>query len=53
MVDTVVLEADSVRTADKYKEWTRAKIRPVFPHETLGSGYAHAVYDTERCVGTK
>jgi DNA-binding CsgD family transcriptional regulator len=41
MVDAIALEADSVRTIDGYKEWTRKKIRPIFPHETLGCGYGH------------
>ncbi len=42
MIDDVVeLEVDSVKTIDEFKEWTRKKVRPIFPHETLGSGYGH------------
>jgi len=40
--DTVVLEADGVKTVGEYKEWTHEKIRPVFPHETLGSSWPPA-----------
>jgi len=41
VIDTVSLEAGCVKTIDEYKEWTRKKIRPIFPHETLLSGYGH------------
>jgi DNA-binding CsgD family transcriptional regulator len=41
MIDAMALEGGSVRTIDEYKEWTREKIRPVFAHEGLGSGYGH------------
>jgi len=41
VIDAVALNADSVRTIDEYKEWTRRKIRPVFPHKILISGYGH------------
>lgn len=32
-------EAASIQTIDDFKHWTRASIRPIFPHETLGCGY--------------
>lgn len=35
------LQTDSVKTIDEFKEWTRKKIRPIFPHETLSCGYGH------------
>src|SRR5262245_31140443 len=41
MIDASALEADGVRTVEDYKNWTREKIRPVFPHGILGSGYGH------------
>jgi DNA-binding CsgD family transcriptional regulator len=41
MIDAIALAADSVKTIDELKEWTRKKIRPVFPHETLACGYGH------------
>jgi len=41
MIDALELEIDGVSTIDEYKEWTRLKIRPVFPHGTLASGYGH------------
>ena len=41
MIDAIALAADSVKTVDELKEWTRKKIRPVFPHETLACGYGH------------
>ena len=40
-IDAAVLEARSVETVEEFKEWTRTKIRPVFPHEMLCSGYGH------------
>ena len=41
MTEAASLAADGVRTIDEFKEWTRKKIRPVFPHETLECGYGH------------
>jgi DNA-binding CsgD family transcriptional regulator len=41
MIDAIALGADKVKTVDEFKKWTRTRIRPVFPHETLCSGYAH------------
>jgi DNA-binding CsgD family transcriptional regulator len=41
MIDVSGLDAGSVRTIAEFKAWTREKIRPVFPHRTLGSGYGH------------
>jgi len=41
VIDAIALAADSVKTIDELKEWTRKKIRPVFPHETLACGYGH------------
>ena len=38
----IVLEADGVKTVGECKEWTHEKIRPVFPHETLGSSWPPA-----------
>src|SRR5258706_14565692 len=35
------VEASGVGTIDEYKAWTRRKIRPVFPHKILISGYGH------------
>jgi DNA-binding CsgD family transcriptional regulator len=40
-IDALELEIDGVDTLDEYKAWTRLKIRPVFPHGTLASGYGH------------
>ncbi|MBI3897859.1 MAG: helix-turn-helix transcriptional regulator [Gammaproteobacteria bacterium] len=33
--------AESVRTADDYKQWTRRHIRPVLPHGSMLSGLGH------------
>jgi len=41
VIDAHALGGDGVRTIEGYKEWTREKIRPHFPHEALGSGYGH------------
>ena len=41
MLDTIALEPVTLKTVDQFKEWTRRKIRPLFPHETLGCGYGH------------
>ena len=41
MIDINALDAGGVKTVDEYKEWTREKIRPVFPHKVLGSGHGH------------
>ena len=41
MLETIVLESINLKTVDEFKEWTRKKIRPIFPHETLGCGYGH------------
>ncbi len=41
MIDAIELERDEVRTIDEFKGWTREKVRPIFPHETLASGYGH------------
>ena len=41
MLDTIALETISLKTVDEFKEWTRKKIRPIFPHQTLGCGYGH------------
>jgi|SRR5882672_126339 len=41
MIDLAALDGEQVRTIEDYKAWTRAKIRPVFPHDALGSGYGH------------
>ena len=39
MIEALALEAGSVKTLDEFKEWTRNKIRPFFPHERLASCY--------------
>lgn len=39
--DAVELEARDIKTVDAFKQWTREKIRPIFPHEALGCGYGH------------
>src|SRR6266852_5246334 len=41
MNERLLESAASVRTADDFKEWTRACIRPIFPHESLISGWGH------------
>ena len=41
MIEATALEAVDVETIEDFKEWTRRKIRPVFPHETLACGYGH------------
>jgi len=40
-IDALSAEAAGVTTIDEYKAWTRRKIRPVFPHKVLISGYGH------------
>jgi len=40
-IDALELEIDGVNAVDEYKAWTRRKIRPVFPHGALASGYGH------------
>jgi transcriptional regulator EpsA len=40
-IDALSAEAAGVTTIDEYKTWTRGKIRPVFPHKVLISGYGH------------
>ena len=41
MLETIALEPVSLKTVDEFKEWTRKRIRPIFPHETLACGYGH------------
>jgi DNA-binding CsgD family transcriptional regulator len=41
MIDAIETEAREVNTIAEFKEWTRTKIRSVFPHATLGCGYGH------------
>lgn len=41
MITASALEGEQVRTIEDYKAWTRARIRPIFPHDVLGSGYGH------------
>ncbi len=41
MNELLLESAASVRTADDFREWTRACIRPIFPHESLISGWGH------------
>ncbi len=41
MIDAIELEIDGVNTVEEYKAWTSQKIRPVFPHGALASGYGH------------
>jgi DNA-binding CsgD family transcriptional regulator len=41
MIDALQREAGGVNTIEEYKEWTRLKIRPVFPHAALASGLGH------------
>lgn len=40
-IDPIELGADRIHTIDAFKEWTRTRIRSVFPHGTLGCGYGH------------
>jgi DNA-binding CsgD family transcriptional regulator len=37
--DAIALQAGSVTTVDEFKQWTRAVVRPAFPHEMLVSGF--------------
>lgn len=41
MLDALRKSAEPVRTVDDYKNWTRAWLRPVIPHEALISGWGH------------
>jgi len=41
MIDAVELDAHGIDTVEEFKDWTRTKIRSVFPHATLGCGYGH------------
>lgn len=41
MNELLLESAASVRTADDFRTWTRAYIRPIFPHESLISGWGH------------
>ena len=41
MMDAIELDAHGVNTIEEFKDWTRTKIRAVFPHATLGCGYGH------------
>jgi len=40
-IDAAALEAHRVVTLDEYKGWVRTKVRSVFPHGMLASGYGH------------
>jgi len=41
MIDAIALGADSVTTIDEFKAWTRAAVRPIFPHGAHISGHGH------------
>lgn len=41
MIDAAALLPGRLETLDEFKQWTREKIRPVFPHGTLACGYGH------------
>lgn len=40
-METLRKSAEGVRTVDDFKEWTKANLRRVLPHEALISGWGH------------
>ena len=41
MLEALRKSADAVRTVGDFKEWTKASLRPILPHEALISGWGH------------
>src|SRR5262245_15473247 len=38
MIDAAALHAHGVKSVDEFKEWTRTRVRAVFPHQMLACG---------------